>query len=181
MTSGSGRKMRGQKKTGKARIGEKRAPRLHKGGKAHGAKARVFSFPLNAKIKLKGLCALLSAKMAEGKIKIVDTESLKEPKTNVLVKILKNHSKDERTVFCLITDREASSNFAFAQRNLQRVNWHNSYDLDVNSLLVADKIIFTLKGLQEFVDSIRKTHYIAYRQPYMPKLEENKKVEENEE
>ena len=72
MTAGSGKKMRKQKGLGAARMGDKRAPHLKKGGKAHGAKARVFSYPLNAKIKLKALYALLTAKLTEGKIKIVD-------------------------------------------------------------------------------------------------------------
>lgn len=71
MTAGSGKKMRAQKKTGQARMGDKRAPHLWKGGKAHGAKPKVFSYHLNAKIKLAGLKALLSAKLVEGKIKIV--------------------------------------------------------------------------------------------------------------
>ena len=64
MTSGSGKKMRAQKKTGMARQGDKRAPHLKKGGKAHGAKAKVYSYHLNAKIKLNALKALFSAKMA---------------------------------------------------------------------------------------------------------------------
>ncbi len=63
MTSGSGRKMRGQKKGGVARMGDKRAPHLRKGGKVHGRKAKVYSYPLNAKIKLGALKALLTAKM----------------------------------------------------------------------------------------------------------------------
>ena len=66
--------MRPQKGQGSARMGERRAPHLFKGGKAHGAKAKVYSYPLNAKIKLNALKALLSAKLAEGKIKIVDAE-----------------------------------------------------------------------------------------------------------
>lgn len=73
MTFGSGAKMRKQKGMGAARMGDKRAPHLFKGGKVHGAKAKVYSYPLNAKIKINALKALLSAKMAEGKIKIVDT------------------------------------------------------------------------------------------------------------
>lgn len=72
MTAGSGAKMRGQKKSGRARMGDKRAPHLRKGGKAHGAKPKVYSFPLNSKIKLKALYSLLSAKLAEGKIKVID-------------------------------------------------------------------------------------------------------------
>lgn len=71
-TSGSGAKMRPQKKTGKARQGEKRAPHLHKGGKAFGKIPRVYSFHLNSKIKLKALECLLTSKLVEGKIKIVD-------------------------------------------------------------------------------------------------------------
>lgn len=55
MTSGSGAKMRPQKKSGRARMGEKRAPHLKKGGKAHGKKPKIYSYPLNAKIKLKAL------------------------------------------------------------------------------------------------------------------------------
>ena len=62
-----------QKGMGRARQGDKRAPHLFKGGKAHGAKPRVYSYPLNAKIKIQALKSLLSAKLAEGKIKIVDS------------------------------------------------------------------------------------------------------------
>jgi large subunit ribosomal protein L4 len=76
MTHGSGQKMRKQKGMGTARMGDKRAPHLFKGGKVHGAKPKVYSYPLNAKIKINALKSLLSAKMAEGKIKIVDTEAI---------------------------------------------------------------------------------------------------------
>jgi large subunit ribosomal protein L4 len=151
MTAGSGAKVRPQKKSGTARMGEKRAPHLKKGGKAHGAKAKVYSFPLNTKIKIKALCALFSAKMSEGKIKVVDTEYIDEPKTKILNKIIDNHTNDERTNFCIITHRDASTNFSLAQRNLKRVIWHDSYTLDVKSLLIADKIIFTMKGLEELI------------------------------
>ncbi len=73
MTAGSGKKMRAQKKTGQARQGDKRAPHLKKGGKAHGSKAKIYSYHLNIKIKLAALKALLSAKLVEGKIKIVNS------------------------------------------------------------------------------------------------------------
>lgn len=55
-------------------MGDKRAPHLWKGGKAHGAKPKVFSFHLNSKIKLAALKALLTAKLVQGKIRIVDSE-----------------------------------------------------------------------------------------------------------
>ena len=73
MTHGSGKKVRPQKGMGTARMGDRRAPHLYKGGKTHGAKPKVYSYPLNAKIKINALKALLSVKLAEGKIKIVDS------------------------------------------------------------------------------------------------------------
>ena len=91
MTAGSGAKMRPQKKSGRARMGDKRAPHLKKGGKSHGAKPKVYSINLNAKIKLKALYSLLSSKMAEGRIRIVDEETLEEPKTRILSKLLSTH------------------------------------------------------------------------------------------
>ena len=45
---------------------------LYKGGKVHGAKPKPYSYTLNTKIKINALKALLTAKLAEGKIKIVD-------------------------------------------------------------------------------------------------------------
>lgn len=95
--------MRPQKKTGKSRQGDKRAPHLWKGGKAHGSKARVYSYPLNAKIKLNALKSLLTAKLVEGKIRIIDSEQTSEPKTKILAKTLRNYNKDERALYCIIT------------------------------------------------------------------------------
>lgn len=63
MTSGSGAKMRPQKKSGRARMGDKRAPHLRKGGKVHGSKPVIYSTFLKSKVKLKALCSLLTAKL----------------------------------------------------------------------------------------------------------------------
>ena len=172
MTHGSRIKMRPQKGQGKARMGDKRAPHLYKGGKAHGAKAVVYSYSLNAKIKINALKALLSAKLAEGKIKIVDTEALSEGKTKLVGKAFESHINDERGVLCIITAQDCDRNFELAQKNHSRVIWHDTYSLDVFSLYKADKILFTQKGLEELVENIYKTIYVVYRQPYMPKVEE---------
>jgi large subunit ribosomal protein L4 len=103
MTHGSRKKMRPQKGQGTARMGDKRAPHLFKGGKAHGAKAKVYSYPLNAKIKINALKALLSAKLAEGRIKIIDSEAIAEGKTKHIGKAFDAHIRDERGILCVIT------------------------------------------------------------------------------
>jgi large subunit ribosomal protein L4 len=62
-TAGSARKPHPQKGGGRARIGKINAPGRHGGGKAHGAKPKVYSFHLNEKIKLSALRALLSSRL----------------------------------------------------------------------------------------------------------------------
>lgn len=175
MTHGSRIKMRPQKGQGRARMGDKRAPHLFKGGKAHGSKAKVYSFPLNAKIKINALKALLSAKLAEGKIKIVDSEAISEAKTKHVAKAVDSHIKDDRGILCIITAHNCDEKFQYAQKNHPNITWHDTYSLDVLSLFKADKILITQKGLEELIENIYKTIYVVYRQPYMPKLEEEKK------
>lgn len=48
------------------------------GGKAFGPIPKIFMFHLNVKIKLKGICAALSGKLAEGKIIITDNDNVKD-------------------------------------------------------------------------------------------------------
>jgi large subunit ribosomal protein L4 len=66
MKSGSRKKMARQKGRGKARIGFKRASGRHGSGKVHGHVPKDFKFFLPEKVKLQGLKAMLSAKLAEG-------------------------------------------------------------------------------------------------------------------
>lgn len=84
--------------------------------------------------------------------------------------------EDERAIFCIITSTKVDENFALAHRNIKRLIWHDTYNLDVKSLFIADKIYITLGGLEELVNNIRKTKYVIYRQPYMPELKEEQKT-----
>lgn len=107
-TAGSGAKMRPQKKSGRARQGDKRAPHLWKGGKAHGPKPIDYSFPLNEKMRLLGLKTLLSARLYEEKIILIEDEKIDYPKTKYLHEILSPY-KDDRLLF--LTGFEADKNF----------------------------------------------------------------------
>ena len=80
--------MRPQKKAGKARQGDKRSPHLWKGGKAHGPIPMDYTYPLNEKIRLLALKTLLSARLYEEKIILVDTENLDFGKTKYLNEIV---------------------------------------------------------------------------------------------
>ena len=107
--------MRPQKKSGRARQGDKRAPHLWKGGKAHGPKPVDYSFPLNEKLRLVGLKTLLSARLYEEKIILIEDEKIDYAKTKYLNEILSPY-KDDRLLF--LTGFEVDSNFQQAAANL---------------------------------------------------------------
>ena len=86
--AGSGSKMRPQKKSGKARQGDKRAPHLKKGGKAHGPVPKDYSFPINEKVRLQALKTILSAKLYEERIILIEDEKLEHGKTVYLNEII---------------------------------------------------------------------------------------------
>ncbi|EPZ33900.1 ribosomal protein L4 [Rozella allomycis CSF55] len=74
---GSGRKIRPQKGTGKARVGQIRAPHRRGGGKSHPPKPRDWSYPLNSKIQAFGLRSALTAKRKQNELFIIQNEDLK--------------------------------------------------------------------------------------------------------
>ncbi|CEH12053.1 Mitochondrial/chloroplast ribosomal protein L4 [Ceraceosorus bombacis] len=69
--SGSGRKLRPQKGTGRARLGDRGSPVLRGGGVAHGPKPRDFSSKLNRKVREMALRSALSLRWRAGDLFVV--------------------------------------------------------------------------------------------------------------
>lgn len=82
--SGSGRKVRPQKGSGRARAGHSRPPHWKGGAKAHGPVPRDWSYKLNKKYRRLGMCTALSQKRAEGNLFIVDDFNIDSIKTKDL-------------------------------------------------------------------------------------------------
>ena len=70
---GSSRKMRPQKKTGRARAGSKRVGHWRGGGVIHGPKPRLHATRLNLKVRELGLKVVLSEKLRQNELKFVDS------------------------------------------------------------------------------------------------------------
>jgi large subunit ribosomal protein L4 len=87
--SGSGRKPWKQKGTGRARTGSVRNPIWRKGGVTFGPlKDRNTSLSVNDKMKKKALCVVMSEKIRQGNVKVVDSLIFSEVKTKHAVEIL---------------------------------------------------------------------------------------------
>ncbi len=82
---GGGRKPWRQKGTGRARHGSIRSPLWSGGGKAHGPlKDRDYTQKVNKKVKRAALGAVLSKKLADGELKIIDSLMIDAPKTKIV-------------------------------------------------------------------------------------------------
>src|ERR1700680_3008680 len=86
--SGAGRKLWRQKGTGRARVGSIRSPLWRHGGTVHGPQPRSYDFAFPRKKLLGALRSALAAKLADGKLVVVDSFELKEAKTQAFRKTL---------------------------------------------------------------------------------------------
>lgn len=96
--SGGGRKTWRQKGTGHARQGSTRAPQWTHGGIVFAPKPRDYSYVLNKKVKRLALKSVLSAKVAEGKLVVVDAIKMDAIKTADFRKFLNAVNVDSKAV-----------------------------------------------------------------------------------
>ena len=96
--SGGGRKPWRQKGTGHARQGSTRAPQWTHGGIVFAPKPRDYSYVLNKKVKRLALKSVLSAKVAEGKLVVIDSIKMEAIKTADFRKFLTAVNVDGKAV-----------------------------------------------------------------------------------
>ena len=146
---GGGRKPWRQKGTGRARQGSIRAPQWIKGGIALGPKPRSYSYRINKKEKQLAIKSLLSAKVLDNELTVVDKLEVKEPKTNVMVKALTSLKVEGKTLIILADKNE---NVVLSSRNIKGVKTIELNTINVFDLLNCNKLVLpldTVKKLEE--------------------------------
>src|SRR5512137_2434565 len=83
LVSGAGKKLWKQKGTGRARVGSIRTPLWRGGGTVHGPQPRSYEYAFPQKKLMGALRSAITAKIAEGKITVVDSFSVPEAKTKL--------------------------------------------------------------------------------------------------
>ena len=146
---GGGRKPWRQKGTGRARQGSIRAPQWIKGGIALGPKPRSYSYRINKKEKQLAIKSLLSAKVLDNELTVVDKLEVKEPKTSVMVKALTDLKVEGKTLIILADKNE---NVLLSSRNIKGVKTIELNTINVFDLLNCNKLVLpldTVKKLEE--------------------------------
>ena len=115
---GGGRKPWRQKGTGRARQGSIRAPQWVKGGIALGPKPRSYKYTVNKKERRLAIKSLLSSKVLEKELTVVDKLELAEIKTKTMVKALADLKVEGKTLIVL---PENNKNVLMSARNIEGV------------------------------------------------------------
>jgi large subunit ribosomal protein L4 len=132
LVSGAGKKLWKQKGTGRARVGSIRSPLWRHGGTVHGPQPRSYEYAFPRKKLLGALRSALAAKFADGKLMIVESFELKEPK-----------SKQFRE--------------ALGSRNLDGVELVRGNEVHPYHLLRYDHAVFSRAAIDKLQESLKET------------------------
>ena len=146
---GGGRKPWRQKGTGRARQGSTRAPQWIKGGIALGPKPRSYRYTVNKKERRLAIRSVLSSKVLEKELTVLDKIELKEIKTKSMVKVLSALKLEGKTLIVL---PENNTNVVMSARNIEGVKTISANNINVFDLLKYNNLVLpvdTVKKLEE--------------------------------
>ncbi len=147
--SGGGKKPYKQKGTGRARQGSTRAPQFTGGGVVHGPVPRDYSQRTPKKMKAAALRGALSDRAREGRVHVVETFVDGEtPSTKAALAALAQVT-DAAKVLVVLADQDEVNWLSL--RNLPHVHLIEAGQLNTYDVLVADAVVFTTDGLDEFL------------------------------
>lgn len=155
--SGGGRKPFRQKGTGRARRGSASSPLLRGGGVIFGPHPRNYRQDMPKQMRRLALRCVLSAKVAENEVVVVDKLSFKKPKTSDMDGILTALGVEPSV---LVVTAEPDSNVYKSARNLEKTKTMPANMLNVGDLLAYRKLMLTKKA-------VRQVEEIAASKPKM--------------
>jgi large subunit ribosomal protein L4 len=142
---GSTRKLYRQKHTGRARRGDIKSPLLRGGGVVFGPKPRTYRQSMPRKMRKLALKCLLSDKVREGNIKLLQELNFEEPKTKAMINVLSSLGIDAST---LILTAQSTPNVVKSAANLPEVKVLPSDLINVLDLLSYEILIATVPAIR---------------------------------
>ncbi len=152
--SGGGKKPFRQKGTGRARQGSIRAPQWRGGGTVFGPTPRKYNLKVNKKVVKLATKVILSDKLANKNIIVVDKVQLADCKTKGFVEFL-NNIKANVNKKIIVTTLEEDFNLVLAGRNIPNVYVQTKSHLSVYDLLNADMYVMTEDAIKKYEEELK--------------------------
>ncbi|CAH0419056.1 MULTISPECIES: 50S ribosomal protein L4 [Periweissella] len=143
---GGGKKPWRQKGTGRARQGSIRSPQWRGGGIVFGPTPRSYAYKLPKKVYRLALKSVLSQKVLDNKLVVVDALSFDAPKTQAFKAVLNNLNVNEKTL--VVLDDE-NVNAALSARNLTNVTVMTAKGVNVLDVVNNDKLLIVQSALAQ--------------------------------
>ncbi len=148
--AGTGAKPWKQKHTGRARAGHRRSPLWRSGGIVHGPRPRSYVMKVNKKARRAALRGVLSQRLAEGRILVLDTMELDGPKTKDFMKQLETLGIQGEKV--LLVDGIENINLDLASRNRPELKMIDARSLNTYEVLNHRWIVATEGSVRSLVE-----------------------------
>ncbi len=139
---GGGRKPWRQKGTGRARQGSIRAPQWRGGGIVFGPTPRSYTTKLNRKVRRLAIRSILSQKVLDNELKVVENLAFAEIKTKEMVKVLNTLNLEKKVVF-VVDGMEDAENAFYSLRNLKNCLMITVDQINVYDVMNSHNIVFT--------------------------------------
>ena len=137
--SGTTKKPFKQKGTGSARQGSKRSPQMRGGAVIFGPQVRSHGHKLPKKIKKLALKMVISKKLKDGKLVILDQLKINKPKTSLMKSKLLSLKLDSAL---FIEDKVIDKNFMLAVKNVPKIDVLPLAGINVYDIMKRDFLIF---------------------------------------
>ena len=145
--TGSRRKIRKQKGSGAARVGDIKNPLFRGGGRVFGPRPRSYDFKVNKKVKRLARKSALSYMAKDKNIIVLEDFSFDTPKTKSYTDILSNFDLlDNKTVLVLA---ESNKNIFLSSRNLKKVKVVLASELNTYTVMNANKLMVMESSINE--------------------------------
>ncbi|MGC8657888.1 MAG: 50S ribosomal protein L4 [Desulfomonilaceae bacterium] len=149
---GGGKKPWRQKGTGRARAGTSRSPVWSGGGTIFGPHPRSYAFSLPRKVRKAALCSVLSAKLKDEKLTILDKLELEEPKTRLFAGVLSGLGFDKDKTLFLVPEK--NPDLTRASRNIYRTMVLPTEGLNVYDLLRFERLAILKDALPKLSERL---------------------------
>ncbi|KAI0698435.1 ribosomal protein L4/L1 family-domain-containing protein [Cerioporus squamosus] len=159
---GSGHKIRPQKGSGRARLGDAQSPMLRGGGVAFGPKPRDFATKLNRKVIQMGMRVALSARLKEHSLGVVKSLEWPGYRTSELQRRIEELGW-RRTLF-VTGQEEIPEGLRRAGNNLHGVDMVTAEELNVYSALKWPRLVLDLQAVEWFERTLGRPSSVAPRE-----------------
>ena len=143
---GGGRKPWRQKGTGRARQGSTRSPQWIGGGVVFAPKPRDYSYSVNKKVRRLALKSVLTTKVNEGNLIVLDALEMNAPKTKDFIAMLSAVNAGKKA---LVVTAENSPNVVKSGRNIPGVDITFVNTLNVYDIMRHDSLIITKEAVRK--------------------------------